>query len=380
LIGGSTSLLLLSFLLANFLGTLFDAYQISQYGNIAVPIFAALLAYLTIKYEAFEPRILFIDTLATGLLILLASIFFVRNESYQIYVNILTFIIALPLCYALVTGIRRENKARKQIEALAGNLEKANIRLKELDQQKSEFISLASHQLRGPLTAIKGYASLILEGDCGPISNDVKESVQTIFKSTEALVIVVGDYLDISRIEQGRMKYDFSDFDLKVLVETVINEMTPTVKLASLDISFDVKLEADHMVHADQGKIKQVITNLIDNAVKYTKKGSIHISLAKEDTKKKLLISIKDTGVGIPPEVLPRLFEKFTRAEDANKTNIMGTGLGLYVAKKMIEAHKGKVWAESEGKGKGSSFFIELDALNESKKIDPQVEKFAKEL
>jgi signal transduction histidine kinase len=202
---------------------------------------------------------------------------------------------------------------------------------------------------------------MLLDGDFGEVKDGVKDSIEKIYKSTQDLVVLVGDYLDVSRIEQGRMQYDFTQFDLRALVGTVVAELRPTIEKAKLNIEFNYDQNQDFSVNADIGKIKQVIGNLIDNAIKYTPKGGIHVWLTK-NAPGKILISISDTGVGIPPEVLPRLFEKFTRAPDASKTNIMGTGLGLYVAKKMIEAHDGKVWAESPGQGKGTTFFIELSA------------------
>lgn len=262
----------------------------------------------------------------------------------------------------LVNSVDNEVRAREKVQTLATDLAQANSRLQELDQQKSEFVSLASHQLRGPLTAIKGYASLILEGDFGDVPQKIKEPLENIFNSSQAMVILVGDYLNVSRIEQGSMKYDYSIFNLKELISSIIQELKPTIEKANLDISFDFDASDSYIVNADQGKIKQVISNLIDNSTKYTPQGWIKVKISKDKTTKKILITIKDTGVGIRPEVLPNLFAKFTRAPDANKTNIMGTGLGLYVAKKMIEAHNGKIWAESEGQNKGSTFFIELSS------------------
>jgi signal transduction histidine kinase len=190
----------------------------------------------------------------------------------------------------------------------------------------------------------------------------VKDAISKIYASTNDLVVLVGDYLDVSRIEQGRMQYDFSTFDLRELAGTVVTELRPNIEKAKLQLDFDYDQSGEFRVNADQGKIKQVVSNLIDNSVKYTPKGSIHIWIS-HNAPKKVLLSISDTGVGIHPDVLPRLFEKFTRAPDASKTNIMGTGLGLYVAKKMVEAHHGRIWAESAGPGKGSSFFIELDTI-----------------
>ena len=114
-------------------------------------------------------------------------------------------------------------------------------------------------------------------------------------------------------------------------------------------------------VNADIDKLKQVIENLIDNSIKYTPKGNIIVSLSKDINNRKVLFSVKDNGVGISNEVMPKLFSKFVRADNANKQNIYGTGLGLFIAKEITTAHKGKIWAESDGDGKGSTFFLELD-------------------
>ena len=271
----------------------------------------------------------------------------------------LTFIVGI----FLIRSVKKEISNREKIEKIALELESANEHLKELDQQKSEFISLASHQLRGPLTAIKGYASMILEGDFGSITDSIKEATNKIFQSTSDLVVLVGDYLDVSRIEQGRMQYNFEHFDLSQEVETVITELRPTLEKANLTIDSDIDKNLSYFIDGDRGKIKQVIGNIIDNAIKYTPHGGIHVWLTRKEGNK-ILLTVTDTGVGIRKEVLPNLFEKFTRAPDASKTNIIGTGLGLYIAKKMIEAHHGRVWAESAGEGKGSSFFIELEASN----------------
>ena len=153
------------------------------------------------------------------------------------------------------------------------------------------------------------------------------------------------------------MKYDMTDFDVVKVVGDVVDELKPNIKSANLSIDF--KSEAPScMIHADLGKIKQVIGNLIDNSIKYTKQGGI--SLNVKATTDKILISISDTGIGIAQEDIPKLFSKFVRAKDAFRTNVVGTGLGLYVAQQMVEAQGGRVWVESPGMGKGSTFFIEL--------------------
>jgi len=366
LASGSLLLLLTSFLTANFLGTYLDDYSISQFGHIAVPVFALFLAYITIKYETLEARILSIDLGTAALVILVFSLLFIANQSAHNYVIILTLALLVPLSYTLVTGIRKEVRSRKKIEELAGKLEKsnedlasANVRLTELDRQKSEFVSLASHQLRSPLTAIRGYASMMVEGEYGTLDETLKEPVQKIADSVKSMVLMVEDFLSISRIEQGKMKFDFTDFDLKKLAEEVVYELKPNADKKQLTLTFSAEPGKKYLVSADQTKIKQTILNFLDNSIKYTPKGSIAVSV-KKNAYDKIIISIADTGIGMSAETIPKLFQKFARANDANKTNVIGTGLGLYVAKQMVEAHKGRVWAESPGVGKGSTFFIEL--------------------
>jgi signal transduction histidine kinase len=239
------------------------------------------------------------------------------------------------------------------------NLERANTRLKELDQLKSEFVSLATHQIRAPLSAIKGYLSEIFEGDFGPLSKELEKPLQTVYQSTENLVNIVGDFLNISRIDQDKMKYELAPLDLKQVINELLKELKPNLDRVGLEMKFEAP-EDNYEVYADIGKIKQVIGNLVDNAIKYTPHGSIKISLTSNSKTQKVLFAISDTGVGIPAEVIPKLFQKFTRAEGANKVNIIGTGLGLYVAKMMIEGQGGRIWAESPGAGKGSTFYVEL--------------------
>jgi signal transduction histidine kinase len=261
--------------------------------------------------------------------------------------------------YFLVKSVQGEIESRELILDQKNQLEKANDRLKVLDKQKTEFVSLASHQLRAPMTAIKGYIALILDGDYGELPQQMREPVNRIYSSTQSLIQIVGDFLDVTRIELGTMKFTLSDFNFKDLVKDVINELTPNIENSKLEFRFESPEEAMPL-RGDAAKIKQVLNNLIDNAVKYTKQGWVHAKVERLGTKYRF--SVQDTGVGISPEALPKLFAKFVRAENANDANVIGTGLGLYVAKQMIEKHNGRIWAESEGVGKGSTFFIEIEA------------------
>jgi signal transduction histidine kinase len=328
--------------------------------------FAFFTAYSIIKYN-----LLNIKVIATQLLIFSLWMFiFIRTilstNTQELIMNLTLLLITVLVGIFLIRSVLKEVKQREKIETLAKDLEKsntnlenANERLKELDQLKSEFISIATHQIRAPLTAIKGYISLIQEGDFGPVSKEIKGALDIVQQSSNNLVTIVGDFLDVSRIEQGRMAYNYSKFDVRKLAEQVIAELRPNIEKKGLELKYSFEENKDYVTYADQGKVKQVIGNIIDNSVKYTPKGFIEIAVVKP-TEKKILIRISDSGVGIHPLVMPKLFQKFSRAKNANEVNILGTGLGLYVARQLIEAHHGSLWAQSEGEGKGSQFYIEL--------------------
>jgi len=248
-----------------------------------------------------------------------------------------------------------------ELRQIISSLEKDNDILTKHNHQKNEFVSLATHQIRGPLTAIKGYISLILEGDYGKVPKEFIEPLDIIFKSTDTLSKTVSDFLDISRIEQGQMRYFMKDFDLRDLTNEVVKELKGNIQKNGLELRCNIP-DGYFLVHDDKAKLKQVLMNLVDNANKYTQTGYIEIGLNKSGDNK-VIFYVKDSGVGISKETMPLLFQKFSRAKDAGKVNILGTGLGLYVAKKMIEAQNGHIWAESDGEGKGSQFYVELDLI-----------------
>ena len=303
------------------------------------------------------------------MIVMVGSQFFFLQDSSERILTIITFVLSLSFGVVLAKDARKEFEQRRQIEILASNLQKtienlgqANARLKEVDRQKTEFVSFATHQLRSPLTAMKGYASLILEGDYGEISPDLRDAVEKINESAYTLTNVVNDYLNVSRMELGTMKYDLTPVKLNEFIKGIVGELKPNIDKAGLTLDLVYDSHQKYIAYVDPDKFKQVISNMIDNAIKYTPKGTITLSLEKDSKKGTITVASKDTGIGIAAGVIPKLFEKFSRAESANKINIRGTGLGLFVAKQIVEAHNGKIWVESEGEGKGSQFYVEIPA------------------
>ena len=359
-----------------FIGTIIP-YVIAMYFDLILPLFnytyiwigplMAIVVVWALLYAVYRHHLLNTKVITTELFTASLWIFIliktlISNTDQDRFTNVGLLVLTIVVGVLLIKSVRKEVSQRERIEILAADLQKANERLTELDRQKSEFVSFATHQLRAPLTAMKGYSSLILEGDMGALPKQAREAVSRIFESTNTLTSIVDDYLNITRIELGSMKYAFETIDLKQLVEDVIGEIKPNIDKTKLAFSLEIENSGtDYRITADRDKLKQVIANLIDNSLKYTPSGSVKVSLAYDRRNHKFIFAVKDTGVGIAPETMPRLFQKFSRAENANKTNMRGTGLGLYVAKEIITAHHASIRAESAGEGKGSTFIVEIE-------------------
>ncbi|MFH1427911.1 MAG: HAMP domain-containing sensor histidine kinase, partial [Patescibacteria group bacterium] len=184
------------------------------------------------------------------------------------------------------------------------------------------------------------------------------DSLEKVYESSERLIQLVENLLNISRIESGRLQFDYEVMNLEKIVNSVIEDLSNTIKKKKLKLIYNKPAKPLTRVKIDEEKIRQVVLNLIDNAIKYTKKGNITINLSK--VKSGIQFCIVDSGMGIRPEDLSNLFKKFSRGKGTSTIHTEGTGLGLYVAKQMVEAHQGKIWAESAGEGKGSKFCFVL--------------------
>jgi signal transduction histidine kinase len=249
-------------------------------------------------------------------------------------------------------------KIYEDLQKTTEDLREANESLAQVDKAKSEFLSIASHQLYTPLTAIKGYLSMVQEGDYGKLTEEQSEVIDIVTQSSDRLIGLIKDLLDVSRIESGRLEMSLESVDLIQMAKDFVVELAPNAKKKNLQLKFiDTKLKTGHVV-ADRQRIRQVLLNTIDNSIKYTNEGHIDIKVVSEDDS--LVFSVQDTGKGVTAEEIGRLFTKFTRVGGAEKFHTNGSGLGLYVAKKIVTEHHGDIWVESPGMGKGSTFFVRL--------------------
>lgn len=238
-------------------------------------------------------------------------------------------------------------------------IQEANEKLKELDKLKDEFVSLASHELRTPMTAIKSYLFMALAGKGGILTDKQKYYIQRSYDATDRLIKLVNDMLNVSRIESGRITLDLKPQDMSKIITDVVTEITPRAQEFGIVISYTAI--ALPSVVGDSDKIKEVLINLVGNSLKFTPpKGLVAIQTSTDG--KNVIVEVKDSGKGIRPEDMPKLFQKFSTRGTAYlvKENTKGTGLGLYISKLLIEKQNGKMWVKSEGENKGTSFYFSL--------------------
>lgn len=233
-------------------------------------------------------------------------------------------------------------------------------REKTVEKLKSEFVSLAAHQLRTPLSAIKWTLSMLLDGDLGPINEEQKSFIEKTFISNERMIALINDLLDSTRIEEGKYIYKLVSSDLRSQIQRVLDSLKEEIKKKGLKLEFEEPKEDLPKVKIDEEKIRLVVDNLLDNAIKYSSIGGC-LKINIEKIKSEIRVSITNCGIGIPEDQKQRVFSKFFRGSNAIKTETEGTGLGLFISKNIIEAHSGKMWFESV-ENKETTFYFTLPA------------------
>ena len=248
---------------------------------------------------------------------------------------------------------------------LYNELTLANERLRELDRLKDEFVSVASHELRTPMTAIKSYLWMALDGQGGALNEKQKRYVDRSYKSVDRLIKLVNDMLNISRIDSGRLTVQVQSVDIVQLIREVLDEVGPRATELGVIIKLDQKDKVPPVL-ADPDKIKEVVYNLLGNSMKFTTSGG-NITIECKQNNNMVDVIVKDSGTGISAEDLSKLFQKFGILPGTYVTNktASGTGLGLYICKSLLDLHEGKITVTSEGIGKGSTFTFSLRVFTE---------------
>jgi len=251
---------------------------------------------------------------------------------------------------------RKMGQALKERFAINEQMYLMAKQLRDLNQQKSEFLSFASHDLKSPIALIKQFASLIYDGTYQePVK--IRETVGKIKMTADRAVNMVNTFLDLRKIEESKMEYNFETKNIVEFISGVTSDFALLAKqMKNISVSFE-SASPEVIASIDTNTFRQVVQNFLDNSLKYTESGWIKVQVSGEQ--KTVIIKVSDSGLGIDKDLLPVLFEQFRRDPGVAK-KIQGTGLGLFIAKQIVIAHHGETWAESEGKGKGSQFYIRL--------------------
>ena len=311
----------------------FTLYAIFQHGFLDVKVFSTELLTIVL-WSLLLARVLVFKTVQ-GLIIDLAVLIF-----------------SFFFGYLLVKSVRQEIEQKE----LLGQMTR---KLRDLDEQKDEFLNVAAHELRAPMTAIKGYLSMISDGDAGKVSKKLSEFLGEAENENDRLIRLVNNLLNISRIEEGRMVFEMGEVKLSKVVKDSFNSFKAQASEKNLEFKLKIEDNIKDTVHVDTDRIYEVVNNLISNAVKYTDSGFVKVSL--ENKENNIYFEVSDSGYGMNDDEKEKMFQKFYRAESSINKQI-GTGLGLYISKLLVEKFNGRIGFSSE-KDKGSVFWFELPVV-----------------
>jgi signal transduction histidine kinase len=330
----------------------FDVYRYYWVGNYSVAFLLGFTAYAIVQRELFGVRTVLaaIFVATVGVLLAIDLLVFTEQATIQLFKGA---VLVLILCfgYVLVRSVEREIQQRERLQEIAEELRRS-------DEAKTEFISIVSHQLRTPLNAIKGYLSLFLEGVYGKLDPEKRQPMDRLYRSSERLIHLVNDLLGVSRIQMGKIELDMGEVDLCEIVKSVVDEFGMVAEAKGIGLHASCPTGGVPLVAGDKQKLRDSVLNLVDNAIRYTDKGSVEASVRREVND--LVVRVEDTGPGLDADEARTLFESFKRGQVGRKQWAEGSGLGLYIAKEFITLHGGAIWAESPGKGLGSTFFIRI--------------------
>jgi len=254
---------------------------------------------------------------------------------------------------------RHQDLLEQRIRQRTEELEEAMLRAQAANEAKSEFLANMSHELRTPMAGILGMLDVTLESD---LPDEHRDQLETAQRCAYSLLALLNDILDLSKIESGRMGLEKIPFDVRIVLQDCVRSFQPRADDAGIDLVCDVASAVPDEVLGDPLRLRQIFANLLSNAIKFTVQGHIRVTLDATpitDSEVRMRFSVEDTGIGIPAEKLPLIFEKFTQVDGSVSRKFGGTGLGLAITRKLVDMHHGEIGVESEP-GKGSTFTVNL--------------------
>ena len=365
--------------------------NIPPYPLVAFSLYPLIIDYAILKHNLFSIKVIFVELAVFLLNLFLFLNVLTFNSRDSLILNVSVFLASLIFSILFLRTIYKDIRVRERIEELAKQMMVANDRLRYMEKQKTEFVSIASHQLRTPLTVIKGYVSMIREGTFGPLSESARGAMDKLHKSSEKMVELVEDLLTVSRLEQKRAVLRFEVVDVVRMMRNLIAGAEDEADQTGLKMSLVAPGDMKFLSMIDEKKFIQAIKHILDNAIRYTSPpGYVRIVISKSTLPGMIRISISDTGIGMTEEKLRSLSEqldfktsavvaklkaimpkvKHERGEilgqEIDKNALTGdktVGVGLYIAKEIISAHRGNIWAKSDGINKGTTVIVEVPEI-----------------
>ena len=339
------SILILIIICITLIITLFSAFYLSK--NFTLPLHRVLQAVREIGRGNFSVRLQTVrkdefGKLADGLNTMAGALEQAHDELHTANIEL----------------EQRVAERTAELTFMNNEIRKTAARFYESARLKGEFLANMSHELRTPLNAILGYTDLILDGIYGPLAKELKDSVEKIHKNSKMLLNLINDLLELSRIEAGRLPLDINDIDTTDLIEQVVPVVRPLFDKKGLSLSIEAK-EKPPIIRSDVSKVRQVILNLLSNALKFTETGGVTISVNTSPENNEISFAIKDSGIGIPPENRDIIFEQFRQLDGSTSRKFGGTGLGLSISKKLASILEGKLIVDSIV-GMGSTFTLTI--------------------
>ena len=370
-------------------------------GNLLSLAYIVLITMSILRYKIINLNVAssLVFVVVLGVM-LFADIFSASNTEERIY-RAIVFLAAAMIGYQFIKAIITDTKRKRQLEYYSQELKGLNEKLKRTDAIKTEFISMASHELLTPISAIEGYLSMMVDEKIVAVGNPKAEKyLQSVYKSSNRLARLVADLLNVSRIEEERLLIEKKAVSILEMLQSTIDELRFKALASRITMNYTSQVSGqDALAYADSDKIKEVLINLSGNAIKFNRPGGVvHLWAQVWPTQavqqrynqmarlavnrpehgdgalkrivsqiytqmvgdKQMVIAVADNGVGISREDIGKLFQKFSRVGDWSTQEVQGTGLGLYISRAIVEMHHGRIWVESPGEGRGSIFYFSL--------------------
>lgn len=327
-------------------------FELNWLGQVLTVFMVLPVTYAIFRHRLFDVKVIATELITVGLWIFLLTRLLLDTSVRDKIIDGSLLLTMIAIGILLIRSVDQEVKQREFIEAQERDLQVAN-------QQQETLLHFISHEIKGYLTKNEAAFDAIRSGDFGDTTPQLHDMASSALADTRKGVSTVMDILDASNLKKGTVTYRKEGFDLSESIQTVVNDLTSAAREKGLLLSYKKPSQDASPYAGDQEKLaRHVIRNIIDNSIKYTGSGSVQAHLSR--TESGYRFTVTDTGVGITPEDMARLFTEGGHGKDSIKVNVHSTGYGLYIAKQVVEAHGGKIWAESDGAGKGSRFIVEL--------------------